>query len=104
MWTVDQWAGLLAALAVVLTAIAGLVAAVSQLVKSWRRPDDKPAPEVGIPAAPAHDDIDYRAYVDLKDRLTVVESDLREMTKQRDAWMRRALGINEDTEPTTPTT
>jgi len=94
MWTVDQWAGLLGAFAVVITAVAGLTAAIAQLAKSWQRTDDKPAPEVGIPAAPQHDDIDYRAY--------------EEMRRDRDFWRNKALGeaehIDEDTQPQHPTT
>lgn len=46
-----------------------------------------------LAASVPDDDIDYRAYADLKERLERTERD-------RDAWMRRALGIDEDTHPT----
>lgn len=96
--SIDQLGGLITALALLLTAIGGLVAAITALVKSLRRTDDKPPPEVGIPAPPVHDehDIDYRAYLDMKARAERAETD-------RDAWMKRALGIDEDTQPLDPT-
>lgn len=90
----DQIGALLTAAGLVIGSVAALVTAVGSLVKAARAgKDTAPAPQVGIPAAVPDDDIDYRAYADLKERLERTERD-------RDAWMRRALGMDEDTHPT----
>lgn len=100
--TVDAWAALAGVVALVLGAIAGLTKAVADLITAWRKPDRTPAPEVGIPAVAEHDpdDIDYRAYADMKEQLAKAEKRAEKAEADRDAWMHRALGIDEDTRPT----
>lgn len=94
MWSVEQWAALIGAVALIGGTLAALVKAIGDLIIAFRKRDDKPAPTVGITATPApDDDIDYRAYADVLQRAKDAERD-------RDLWMRRALGIDEDTEPT----
>ena len=97
MWTVEQWGVLLGVVAVVLTALAGMTKAIADLIVAWRKKDTSPAPQVGIPAtapapAPAHDDIDIRAW--------------EEMKKDRDFWrrlaMQRGASLDEDTQPIPP--
>ncbi|KSU52906.1 hypothetical protein [Microbacterium enclense] len=100
--TVDAWVAIATVAAVVVTAVAGLTKATADLIGAWRRPDKTPAPEVGIPAVAEHvdDDIDYRAYADMKDQLKKAETRAEKAEGERDYWMRRALGIDEDTHPT----
>ncbi|WP_438354104.1 hypothetical protein [Microbacterium sp. CJ88] len=98
--TPEQFAGLITATAVLLTAVGGTIAAIAAAVRSFRRSDSAPAPEVGIPAT-AHDDIDYRAYADLKEQLAKTEARAEKAEHDRDYWMHRALGIDEDTRPQT---
>lgn len=100
--TVDAWAALAGVIALVLGAIAGLTKAVADLITAWRKPDRAPAPEVGIPAVADHDpdDIDYRAYEYLKERVESLDAELRIVTADRDRWKLRALGVDEDTLPT----
>lgn len=90
----DQIGALLTAAGIVIGSVAALVTAIGALIKAARKPGgDDPAPQVGIPATVPADDIDIRAWEDLRDRLDRAEKD-------RDTWMRRALGIDEDTHPT----
>lgn len=90
----DQIGALLTAAGIVIGSVAALVTAIGALIKAARKPGgDDPAPQVGIPATVPADDIDIRAWEDLRDRLDRAEKD-------RDAWMRRALGIDEDPHPT----
>ncbi|WP_295821530.1 hypothetical protein [uncultured Microbacterium sp.] len=100
--TVDAWVAIAGVVAIVLTAVAGLTKAIADLIGAWRRPDRAPAPEVGIPAVAEHEDdeIDYRAYADMKDQLKKAEKRAEKAEGLRDYWMRRALGIDEDTHPT----
>ncbi|WP_439593878.1 hypothetical protein [Microbacterium sp.] len=92
--TIEQWVALLGVAALILTATAGLTKAIADLIASFRRNDSKPAPDVGITApVKPDDDIDYRAYEDMRARAERAERD-------RDAWMHRALGIDEDTQQT----
>ncbi len=103
MWTVEQWGVLLGVIAVVLTALAGMAKAITDLVVAFRKRDNAPAPQVGIPAAPppAQDDIDYRAYLDMLKRAETAE-------KQRDELLQiltrrqAATGLDEDTHPIPP--
>lgn len=91
----DQIAGLLTATGLVIGALATLIGSIAAVVKAARAPKgDSPAPQLGLTAtASPADDIDIRAWEDLRDRLNRAEED-------RDRWMRRALGIDEDTHPT----
>lgn len=95
--TVDAWAALAGVVALVLGAIAGLTKAVADLITAWRKPDRTPAPEVGIPAVAEHvdDDIDYRAYLDMKERAEKAERALNEYLAER-----RRAAPDEDTHPT----
>lgn len=84
--------------------LAGLITAITNSIIAFRRKDSKPAPEVGIAATPTpDDDIDYRAYVQLEKQLEKAEERAQKAELDRDAWMRRALGIDEDTRPIEPT-
>ena len=97
----DQIGALLTATGLVIGSIATLIAAIGGLVKAIRAgKDDTPAPQVGIPAGVADGDIDYRAYADMKAQLAKAEKRVEKAEADRDAWMRRALGIDEDTHPT----
>lgn len=97
----DQIGALLTATGLVIGSVAALVTAIGSLVKAARAgKDGSPAPQVGIPAAVPDDDIDYRAFEFVEKQLKDAKSDLRVMTEDRDRWMRRALGIDEDTHPT----
>lgn len=93
--TVEAIATLLGAASAILVALAGLVASVASLIGAFRKKDTAPAPQLGITAtAPAEDDdIDYRAYQDMR--------------ADRDMWRARALRdaahIDEDTQPLDPT-
>lgn len=102
MWTVEQWGVLLGVVAVVLTALAGMTKAITDLVSAFRKRDNAPAPQVGIPAAaPAHDEIDYRAYLDMKERAETAErqvADLLQILTRR----RAGTDIDEDTHPIPP--
>lgn len=100
MWTVEQWGVLLGVVATLLLALAGMTKAITDLISAFRKRDNAPAPQVGIPAAaPAPDDIDYRAYADLLKRAEKAEA-------QRDYWIRVATGqaehLDEDTHPIDP--
>lgn len=94
MWTVEQWGVLLGVVATLILALAGMTKAITDLITAFRKKDSSPAPQVGIPAVapPPADDIDYRAYEDMK--------------RDRDMWRARALGtaehIDEDTHPINP--
>ncbi len=97
----DAIAALATAIALILTAIGGVIAAIATLIGALRKKDTAPAPQVGITATPpVGDDIDYRAYADAVARAERAEKD-------RDVWMRRALGdvahLDEDTQPLDPT-
>lgn len=97
----DQIGALLTAAGIVIGSLAALITAIGALIKAARKPSgDEPAPQVGIPATPPADDIDIRAWEDLKQRLKDREDDLREMTADRDRWKLRAFGVDEDTHPT----
>lgn len=81
----------------ILTAIGGVIAALATLIGTLRKKDTAPAPQVGIPAtAPASDDIDYRAYLDMKERAERAEESLRR-------FLNRGDHIDEDTQPLDPT-
>lgn len=94
--TVEAWAAVAGVAAVVLTAVAGLTKAIADLIGAWRRPDRAPAPEVGIPAVaePRDDDIDYRAYLDMKERAEKAEAALSAYLDDR-----RRAAPDEDTHP-----
>jgi hypothetical protein len=90
--TVEQLGALLGVLATVIGGLVLLVKAITDLIQSFRRRDDKPAPVAGIPAAvTTADDIDYRAYKDLE----------RDRDWWRDLYLQRhpPEHIDEDTEP-----
>lgn len=93
----DQIAGLLTATGLVLGALATLIGSVAAVVKAARAPKgDSPAPQLGLTAtAAAADDIDYRAYLDMKER---AESAERKLNAYLEARRRDAL--DEDTHPT----
>lgn len=93
MWTVEQWILLFGAVGVVITALAGMTKAIADVIAATRKRDPSPPPQLGIiPATTTADDIDYRAYQDMKD--------------ERDFWRARALRnaehIDEDTHPIDP--
>lgn len=101
--SVDAWVALGGVAALVLGAIAGLTKAIGDVIVSFRRPDKTPAPAsaIAIPVeADGGDDIDYRAYADMKDQLAKAETRAEKAERDRDYWIRRASGIHEDTEPT----
>lgn len=91
----DAIAALATAIALILTAIGGVIAAIATLIGALRKKDTAPAPQVGITATvpAAGDDIDFRAYEDMR--------------ADRDMWRARALRdathIDEDTQPLDPT-
>lgn len=94
--TVDAWVAIAGVVAIVLTAVAGLTKAIADLLAAWRRPDKAPAPEVGISAVAEQpdDDIDYRAYLDMKKRAEDAERALRDYLEAR-----RIAAPDEDTHP-----
>lgn len=96
----DQLAALLGASAVVIGAVAALGKSIADIITAARKKDTTPAPQVGIPAVVSDDDIDYRAYADMKAQLSKAEQRAEKAERDRDAWMHRALGIDEDTHPT----
>lgn len=92
----DQIGALLTATGLVIGSVAALVTAIGSLVKAARAgKDGSPAPQVGIPAAVPDDDIDYRAYLDMKKRAEDAERALREYLDAR-----RLAAPDEDTHPT----
>ncbi|MEX8031670.1 hypothetical protein AB6V29_01395 [Microbacterium sp. 20-116] len=96
----DQIGALLTAAGIVIGSLAALITAIGALIKAARKPGgDEPAPQVGITATVPADDIDIRAWEDLKQRLKDRDDELRAMTADRDKWMLRALGVDEDTHP-----
>lgn len=94
--TVDAWVAVAGVVAIVLTAVAGLTKAIADLIGAWRRPDRTPAPEVGISAVAEHvdDAIDYRAYLDMKERAEKAEAALSAYLDDR-----RRAAPDEDTHP-----
>lgn len=92
----DQIGALLTAAGIVIGSLAALITAIGALIKAARKPaGDEPAPQVGIPAAvPASDDIDYRAYLDMKKRAEEAETALRLYLAER-----RQAAPDEDTHP-----
>lgn len=102
MWTVEQWVAIAGVAALLLTAVAGIIKAVVDLIVATRKKDTTPAPQLGIPAAPsAPDDIDYRAYLDMKKRAEKAERQREELLQ---ILTRRSAGtdIDEDTHPLDP--
>lgn len=92
----DQIGALLTAAGIVIGSVAALVTAIGALIKAARKPGgDDPAPQVGIPAAVPADDIDYRAYLDMKER---AESAERKLNAYLEA--RRRDAPDEDTHST----
>ncbi|QLD10879.1 hypothetical protein [Microbacterium oleivorans] len=95
--TVESVAALLGVAAVVITALAALVKAFADLIGARGKKDTAPAPQLGITATPpASDDIDYRAYLDMKERAERAEESLRR-------FLNRGDHIDEDTQPLDPT-
>ncbi len=99
MWTLEQWMALGGVVAILLTAIAGITKAIADLILATRKKDPSPAPQLGIiPSSTSpSDDIDYRAYLDMKTRAETAE-------RQRDDLLlfitnRNADHIDEDTRP-----
>jgi hypothetical protein len=98
--TVESIAALLGVAAVVLTALAALVKAIADLISAARKKDTAPAPQVGIPAtAPAGEDIDYRAYVDMKERAERAETRADRAEEALRRTFNRGEHIDEDTQP-----
>lgn len=92
----DQIGALLTAAGIVIGSVAALVTAIGALIKAARKPGgDDPAPQVGIPATVPADDIDYRAYLDMKERAESAERKLNAFLEAR-----RLAAPNEDTHPT----
>lgn len=91
----DQLAALLGASAVVIGAVAALGKSIADIITAARKKDTTPAPQVGIPAVVPDDDIDYRAYADMKKRAEDAELALREYLEAR-----RLAAPDEDTHPT----
>ena len=88
----DQIGALLTAAGIVIGSLAALITAIAGMIAAARKKDAAPAPQVGIPALVAEDDIDYRAYADAIARAERAEAWAR-------YWMQRAAGEN----PTPPT-
>lgn len=92
----DQIGALLTAAGIVIGSVAALVTAIGALIKAARKPGgDDPAPQVGIPATVPADDIDYRAYLDMKERAERAERTLNAYLEAR-----RRDAPDEDTHPT----
>lgn len=92
----DQIAGILTATGLVIGALATLIGSIAAVVKAARAPKgDSPAPQLGLAATVTDDDIDYRAYLDMKER---AESAERKLSAYLEA--RRRDAPDEDTHPT----
>lgn len=93
----DQIAGLLTATGLVVGSFATLIGSIAAVVKAARAPKgDSPSPQLGLTATTTpDDDIDYRAYLDMKER---AESAERKLNAYLEA--RRRDAPDEDTHPT----
>lgn len=96
----EQWVALLGVVVLIIGAIAGLVKAIADMLIALRKRDDKPAPELGITAIPATDDIDYRAYEDMKADRDLWRARAERAEAHAERIVRRyAEHIDDDTEP-----
>ena len=94
--SIDQITAIGLSIAAVITALAGLVAAISGAFKEFVKPKSNsiPPPEVGITPEPDNDDVDYDIYRD-----AIKQRD--DAQKEAKYWRKIALGLDpdEDTEP-----
>ncbi|WHE35138.1 hypothetical protein [Microbacterium sp. BDGP8] len=97
----DAIAALATAVALILTAIGGVIAAIATLIGALRKKDTAPAPQVGITATvpPTGDDIDYRAYLDMKERAERAETRAGAAEETLRRLLNRGEHIDEDTQP-----